>query len=1427
MPALTMPESVEGKLRELAGGIRRMRVLRGVCWLVLALLSTLLAAVACDFLFDLSPRVRIGIFGVWCVAGLAAAWYCVIRRAFGPVPQDQLARAVEANYPSLAERLQTLVELNRTADPANGSRAMMAILARDTERRTARLNFLAAAPRGYSLRLAALSLLALLLAAGPLLILPGGGTRLRRVVQPWHVPNAEPTFRLVVSSGDPVVKRGEGVTLSGYAERLKADEPLPSEASVVLREKGAERTYPMRGDERGSFTFTKPSVAGDFEYCLVCGGLRSEWRRVAVVDPAQIAPGTRIRIRPPGYAAATIPERTLDGLGEIEAFQFGSAAFDMKFQQPVGAAALQWKPDGTPANAPAEVIPVTLSPDRASATAEFPVRADGTLRWVLEGDRNLRTEFPLAVRVIRDLPPRFEKVAGFPAMAKEIRPGEPLVFELSVRDDIAVASAVLEYGRGETLDSTVPFSEALPISGLGTAKGEGTFAFNLTNRFREGDRIAFRIRVQDNRSLPGANLLPQDAVYPSQGWASLQIRSGAPPLAEQEVKGQHDALRERIAAVRGVVADASADLAALRTEILGRPRLAADQSVRLSNNRERASECAKALEEMARAVDLVPDLRGLGESARRIAAADLRPAEDHLRKAGTETTSTGRDATATLAQRDLDSALAKLDDLLKQNERAGKLRQDRGRLAQLSEEQEKLAKDSAATVAKQQELKERLEKTVAGSEFLKNATTESDRQERKRLAGNLRETAESLRKLDDRARELENADAKKKLDGVAGAQKELAEQVAALAKKTEAAARLGNAPSLDKTASDNAREFIEGLKTTEALTEQEKAARELDRIADALEKGSRERNDSKQAAAQLERWQRDLQRRSEEAATAHPNGLPEEIHEALRAEQDELAKKIRQLPLPRSEELERLRREAADSSSNATTPEGMGQSADALQRLSRSTPSNDQRRKAAADELQKLRRDQDAISREAEELQRDAAKQNPDQLSKKRKDLGAKQQALAKKLEELDTPGEEPRRDRVAAQAKKAGNDLDRDSPQESSGPQKELKRQLDQLRDAMEGKPTPDRVAGELARMQSEISDKLQRKPALDPDELQRLQRDQREIQKQLGQLAAPEVEEAMAKAREAVRQAEAEMQKPKPDLDELKKKNREAGGALDQLAQALRGSPNAGEVRATPNKADVLPSAEDARHARELARKQRQLRDRLSQAATETPDAGAVAERRTMQKQHTELADSAKSLARNLDGTEDTKAAAEAARRAADWIEQAGQNQGKGKPAEASNARRKALDAIKEATESLGEPANDSSGATTPEDLAKAAGKAREAAAAMGDALRNAKDGKPDSVGMAGAADKLKQAAEHLAPGKGEGTKFEAEGRPSDKPDPSGPASEAAPSSSLTANLGKPWGELPGEVKAQITQELKARYGEDYARIIKLYFEQLAERK
>jgi len=39
-----------------------------------------------------------------------------------------------------------------------------------------------------------------------------------------------------------------------------------------------------------------------------------------------------------------------------------------------------------------------------------------------------------------------------------------------------------------------------------------------------------------------------------------------------------------------------------------------------------------------------------------------------------------------------------------------------------------------------------------------------------------------------------------------------------------------------------------------------------------------------------------------------------------------------------------------------------------------------------------------------------------------------------------------------------------------------------------------------------------------------------------------------------------------------------------------------------------------------------------------------------------------------------------------------------------------------------------------------------------------------------------------------------------------------------------GRPWGELPGELKTQLLQDARTQFGADYAPIIQQYFEQIA---
>jgi hypothetical protein len=97
-----------------------------------------------------------------------------------------------------------------------------------------------------------------------------------------------------------------------------------------------------------------------------------------------------------------------------------------------------------------------------------------------------------------------------------------------------------------------------------------------------------------------------------------------------------------------------------------------------------------------------------------------------------------------------------------------------------------------------------------------------------------------------------------------------------------------------------------------------------------------------------------------------------------------------------------------------------------------------------------------------------------------------------------------------------------------------------------------------------------------------------------------------------------------------------------------------------------------------------------------------------------------------------------------------------------------------------------------------------------------------------MANAAKALQQAAQQMA------QQQKQPGNPSQNPTSSqvGVAPMGLPDLSQFGKdykkyQGKPWGELPGELRTRILQDMQAKYGEDYARVIKLYFEQLADKK
>jgi hypothetical protein len=1174
MSAVKLPHAIEEKLGELSQKVRKLWFYRGVSWFALVFLGSALGLVLLDRNFDPPGYVRALLLVGWAAAQVVAFRRLVIRPMRNPIPVPLLAAAIEDQFPNLAERLTTLVELSENAGPGNGSQALIAVLAKDTAQRAKKLNFIKAAPTASVMRLGLASLVIAGVILAPLFLIPGAVESLRRYLMPWGGAKAETGFRVVVSSKDLVVKRNDAVTLTGFLERLSADAPLPELATLVYKEaEGEPRKLPMTGDEQAAFTVTRPRVVEGFEYCIEADDVRSEWFTVTVVDAVELGEGTSFTVRPPKYAKGSIEDKPHQGLQEFEALQYSRVSFDLKFNRPARSANFEWKPSNPNGQIAADQFFATLSDDRTSGTAEWMLIGDGTLKLILTGEHNVRTEVVVATKATPDAPPKFEKVTGATEAIRDVRPGERVPIELLVTDDVKVDKLELhlEVNGDPTTKRVLP----IPLKDVGTPRAEGRYSFDLADKAKEGDAIKFRIRAVDNRSVPEFQKAPQEVFFPEKGWSSLRIDRSAKPLAEQDILAKKDKIKEKLEEAKKDVAAAEKAVEEVKKEAAGKDQLTPEQIARLDNARNKEKDAARQLDDLAREAGLTPDFRPLANRIKNVEEEQLRPADEQLRKAQNEADPAVRDKAIREADQQLDRAKEKLDELNKQVDSTARNLQDKRKLEEIADKQKELAEELknnpnndrvARDVAKrQQELNAELDDVLKNNPELKKAVDDLAAERAKDLAEEAKQIAEDQKRLDRAAKDQADAARKKALDAAGRKQKELGEKAEQLRKETRGDAKVAGAEALPKEPFDRANEQIEKGNAVDAMTEQEKAARELDRLADALEKAAGDRRDPKKAAEQLAKLEDELRKKA--AENKEPN---DELRKAREKEQvavkrateklatppgDEEAKKAKEDAL---EKLDRAKKAAAENDP-AKADEAMKDAADALKKLADKLPSRDERLRAAKQELEKLQREQDALNKEIQDkakgLEKKADEASRKDAAEKLADTAKKQEELAKKIEELDAPGLENRKERTADAAERAAEDLKQGRTQDIGASQQQAKRAMEQLRQALDGQKPNDQKADELAKKQKEIADaaaKADGKPL--PNQLQRMQEEQRDLRNELAKMQEPNDAEQLNRTKDAVRKAEEALQRN--DADELKKKTKEAAEELDKLADQLAGA-------------------------------------------------------------------------------------------------------------------------------------------------------------------------------------------------------------------------------------------------------------------------------
>jgi|GEM_PF-1744166 hypothetical protein len=1249
-----LPNSLSSKLASVASKMARLRLLRAGAWSVLLLSVAAGIVLALDAWLAMPTAVRVIALLGWAALAVACVWNCI--RAFGHSPDaNALAALIESQYPNLAERLSTSVELADVSDDQHGSKELISLLIRETDLRARQLNFLDAAPESHTRRLAWVAAGVLALVIAPAIVWPNSfGRQVRRFFLPFVKETLN--YEVVVKPENAAVAKGQPLNLSAYVRAMDETVSLPTSATLVMIAPDGKKTrLGMKSDQPQVFHHKINSVNDSFKFVIESGRAVSPEYTVTAVEPVQLsADSPVVTIVPPEYARKNVETTVAAGLSDLSALQYSKVQFSFQFVRPAQSAWLEWQPFSEttrPADAPAATrMPLILDNGNTTARLEMTAKVSGRFSLVLVAEQDIRTELPgQTLTVVVDRPPAFIKVTGVTDQPRVVGAYETVPIDLSLADDYGIDSAVIEYRLNNVVEVQ---TETLTLDEPGAVQVSSRHALKLSGKVKDGDTFHYRLRIMDNRNVPEAKLTPHLTYFPADNrWLTFRIANSAEPLRQQEILAQRDDIRKRLDELINDLNLERNRLYRTKMEAKKNEKLLSEPAQLLQDARKMHSNNERTLGDLARDVGLTPDLRMLANRLQDVGDQEMRNASVALQQAEKQkAAATPRDKELVRADSEVESAIRRLEDLKKITDKIAQSRLDDMKLQQLAERQQQLAdqakneadKNKAEELAREQaKVADELRKLTEQSEAFKEALNQAQAENSKEMAQKAQELAQAQRELANAMNQTQQDAAKKQLAELAKKQRELAEKAAQLAKDTQSPAKAAQTRPLDAEKPKDAADALDRGDANQALTRQEQTAQDLDRLGNELDRAIRLARDPREAARQLARLQDELKNRVEDETRKTPlANLPADQRKNLEKEQNALEEAAKTLSVPESNQAALQEKKdaldhaakAADAlknSNKAQAQKEMNEAKQSLERLAERLPTLEQRLAQARQEVAKLRRQQDEIARQAEAAARPAEKDDPmadgarRQLAQNLADAARKQAEAADKLSKLDLPAHEERQEKVAEAMQNALQDLLGARAQDIPATQQDAKRQLERLEQSLNGQRTADEKAADLAKQQQKIADaaaRMSKDEKTSPEKARELQNQQRQVAQDLQQLQAQEAPQRHAEAQEAVRQAEQATRNGKPD--EIAKKTDDAAQAMQKLAHQLAGKESPAE------------------RADRLAKKQSEMAAEADRLAKK-PDAAANYEAKKKQQQ---IQDEAKQLRAGTDAAREKQKASEA---------------------------------------------------------------------------------------------------------------------------------------------------------------------------------------
>lgn len=940
-------------------------------------------------------------------------------------------------------------------------------------------------------RRAAIAWAATVFAGLSLVLMPDIRSRAVRFIVPWYQPPSPLVrARIVVPSGDAVIRRGDAVTLTAYVEGGPQHRENTFPAYIVWQAAdGPEQSEPLTRTPDGVLRYRFPAVTQSTTYRFRVGDRVSAWHSVEVVDPVTWTDAARVTIRTGAHVPESFP---LANTSVLRCGPESELVFSLAFTRRPVQLRLEWQPQRQPQGAPAlrpQLLPVRLSVDGRSAVSQWKPTQSGTVTIRLLAEHGYATVHTVSVQVAPDTPPHWVAVAGWNRFVPSCPPGAAIPVSFVVEDDRGIDRVWVEMATERpTVSGEEPQRLPVPIETPGATQVTGRVRIPLPDGLRPGDGFRMRLAAQEQGS-------DRVSYYPAEGWGTLHIHPTAAAVWEQAIHGEHAQIHRVLLTARHDLAAAAQSLVAMKRLPDGTIPWTLDFSIRLGNVRQDVERVRQQLNPLTEDVHTTPDLQALAQALSTMKDQWLPHCERSLRAAIHDPDSPRRTALCVEATTTLEQTAQQLDLLAEWSAEAAAIRLAYERLAALiavsPTESVPGVQTSEATQARQRDRLRTLTAILQDTPPLIAAMREQQQREGDQFAHRLQQLAAEQVRLDAAITQNQIAWQQQSLAATVERQHALIAESQRWAARTAVPLQIAGVAAFDPTALLAAEQLLRQRRLPDALIEQEKAARELDRIAVALTKAADARHDTREALRQLTHWQANIHTRFTDADSADGH-----THRAFHQDEQVLLRLLEQIVIPHSDkpltarhaEAVQAVRHAADmlchhgagvivgavasARAQTDTDAALAQAETALLALTERFPTREDRLRQTRLSLERVLRDYRLLIGAIEAVP-DSATSQPRLPA-----LAARFAGLTQQMQELDLPGLEPRRTAILAGLQRLAADVQAERRYDIAVSRRGLQLQLDWLRQAVSGATPEDEQAQALFRLQQQFQKAVESTP-------------------------------------------------------------------------------------------------------------------------------------------------------------------------------------------------------------------------------------------------------------------------------------------------------------------------------------------------------------